>query len=230
MIYRAATQWTSYFSGAEGVAYPSEYVIRIYRGNYPRLAMPKPVAGQRILDVGCGDGRNMLFFQTLGLDVHGVEISNPVVEKLRDNLGPTGIPATNIQLGSCAQLPYDNSHFDYLVAWNSSYYMSLDGVSYHDHVAEFQRVLKPGGWIVLSVPKLSSFIFDGSDPSDLPGCRVIRRDPFGVRNGETLRAFRDRDELEHQYSGSFDTFCHADVHDDCFGYAYHWHLMVARRK
>lgn len=227
--YKPGNQWSGHFA-SHALSYPAEYVIRIFRGSYPHLAMPKPQPGQSVLDVGCGDGRHLPFFFSLGLDAYGVEIAVPIVEQLRTRLAPLGIEADHLQVGSCSSLPYADASFDYVMAWNSAYYMTLDGADFASHVAELTRVLRPGGWLVLSVPKPSAFIFAGSEPSTLPGCCVIRQDPFGVRNGEIMRVFQSGAELASAFNDHCDCFCHGDIHDDCFRYAYHWFLLVARRK
>jgi len=229
MSYQAGNQWAKHFQ-ASGISYPAEYLIRIFRGTYPNLKMPKPKCGQRALDVGCGDGRHVLYMHSLGLEAHGVEISEQLVAILRSNLEKHEIPPDQLQVGSCAALPHPDSSFDYVVAWNSSYYMSLDSKNYETHAAELLRVLKPGGWLVLSVPKSSAFIFADSGPSDRPGYRVIRNDPFLTRNGEIMRCFGSREELASVYSNFTDSACYADIHDDCFGFAYHWYLLVACKK
>ena len=227
--YQAGNQWTGHFA-AQALAYPAEYVIRIFRGNYPHLAMPRPQPGQSVLDVGCGDGRHLPFFASLGLETHGVEIAAPIVEQLRNRLAPLGIAEDHLHVGSCAALPFADASFDFVVAWNSAYYMSLDGADFAVHARELVRELRAGGWLVLSVPKPSAFIFDGSEPAERPGCRIIRKDPFGVRNGELMRVFLDGGELAGAFRDDCDTFCHGDIHDDCFGFAYHWFLLVARKK
>jgi len=227
--YEAGKNWTSHIA-SQGLAYPAEYVIRIFRGSYPKLLMPKPEAGQTVLDVGCGDGRHLPFFRSLGLQAHGVEISQDIVAHLRATLGPLGVPDQHLQVGSCAKLPYPDASFDHVVAWNSAYYMSLDGADFEAHALEMTRVLKPGGWLIISVPKTSAFIFDGSEPGPMPRSRIIRKDPFGVRNGEIMRVFENGAELAEAFATRCEHFCHGDIHDDCFGHAYHWHLMVARRR
>jgi len=227
--YQANAQWTGHFA-SHGLSYPAEYVIRIFRGSYPRLAMPTPRSGQSVLDVGCGDGRHLPFFTGLGLEAHGVEISAPLVAQLRERLAPLGITADHLHVGSCSSLPFADASFDYVMAWNSAYYMSLDGADFAAHAAELTRVLRPGGWLVMSVPKPSAFIFEGSEPSAQAGCRIVRQDPFGVRNGENMRVFQTGAELASAFEAYCDSFCQADIHDNCFGYAYHWFLMVAHRK
>ncbi|MDP2431770.1 MAG: class I SAM-dependent methyltransferase [Pseudomonadota bacterium] len=226
--YQAGNQWAGHFA-SQSLAYPAEYVIRIFRGSYPNLTMPKPQPGQSVLDVGCGDGRHLPFFQRLGLEAHGVEIAVPIIEQLRERLAPLGIEANRLHVGSCSSLPFADASFDHVMAWNSAYYMSRDGADFAAHAAELTRVLRPGGWLVVSVPKPSAFIFAGSEAAPTPGCRIVRQDPFGIRNGEMLRVFQDGAELAAAFEADCDTFCHGDIHDDCFGFAYHWFLLVARK-
>lgn len=222
-------QWLGLLK-AQDISYPSEYIIRIFKGAYPRLEMPRPRPGQSVLDVGCGDGRHLPFFLSLGLDAQGVEVTPEIVDHLRLSLSELGVGPERIQQGSCSSLPYQDDFFDYVVAWNSAYYMSLDNVDFSAHASELLRVLQPGGWLVLSIPKSTAFIFEDSEPSSHLGCRIIRKDPFGVREGEIMRVFNSSNELEAQFNDRCDNICHGDIHDDCFGYAYHWYILVARKR
>ena len=45
---------------------PAEYVIRIFKGKYPRLNLIKnSFKNKKICDIGCGCGRHMIFLKTL---------------------------------------------------------------------------------------------------------------------------------------------------------------------
>ena len=100
---------------------------------------------------------------------------------------------------------------------------------FNNYVKEFARVLKSEGHLLLSIPKKTCFIFDGSE-QDRPGYNVIKDDYFGYRNGEILRIFEDEKEIENTFAPYFKNFIHASIHDDCFGLAYHWHLTICQRK
>ncbi|SIS53689.1 class I SAM-dependent methyltransferase [Phaeovulum vinaykumarii] len=231
MAYQSDKAWDKLYLAQAEMAYPAEGVIRIFKGRFPELQMPRAHAGLSILDVGCGDGRHLPFFHGLGFSVSAVEITDAICEVLRTRMAGYGVPA-DIRTGHAGALPFDTASFDRLMTWNSCYYMSLGGMTFDDHVSEMARVLRPGGWIVASIPKKTSFIFRNSVPVEArPGYRVIMDDYFdGGRNGEIMRCMEDRADLEAAFAGEFDTFCHADLDMEWFGLAYHWHVFCARRK
>ena len=213
-----------------GLSYPAEYVIRIFKGTFPNLSLKKPDLGDKILDVGCGDGRHLPFFQSLGMDSYGVEIDANSVETLNQQLTKLGLKENSVKLGSCANLPFYDEYFDYVISWNSSYYMSHDSSSFETNITEMTRVLKPAGWVILSIPKKTAFIFEQSVDSDIEGCKVITKDPWNERVGEVMRCFTGDEEIRKILKSYYHNFCYCDIHDNCFGLAYHWHVIVAQKK
>ncbi|MDA0990820.1 MAG: hypothetical protein O3A51_08720, partial [Verrucomicrobia bacterium] len=60
--------------------YPTEWVLRTLQGSYPGLSFDKSrYSGGAILDIGFGDGRNWPILRDLGLNIHGVEISEDIL-------------------------------------------------------------------------------------------------------------------------------------------------------
>lgn len=167
--------------------YPVEFVMRAFLGSYPRL--PKPLdgfRGQSVLDLGCGDGRNMPMLSNLGLRVHGVEISEDICASTGARMQALGV-AADIRVGRNCRIPYDASAFDQLVACHACYYVD-PGTVFADNLNEIARVLRPGGRFVLSAPIGTSYIMRGAE--DLgDGHMEIRNDPYGVRNGMILKKF-----------------------------------------
>jgi SAM-dependent methyltransferase len=209
------------------MAYPAEYVIRIFKGNYPRHSFDQSAfSDSSILDVGCGDGRHLVFFDTdLGFEAYGIEPTEELAEIARGNVESAGANAT-VRAGENRDLPFEDDKFDFLLAWNSSYYMGENhDYDFQTHVEEYHRVLKPGGSIVLSIPKPTSFIYEGSETAK-PGYQIVKNDPFGKREGTVLRQFDDVDGIEDAFAPQFEDFTTASVHDDCFGFNYHWWLAI----
>ena len=229
MAYQSGEAWDKLYLEQSEMAYPAEGVIRIFKGRFPDLTMPRAHDGLSIMDLGCGDGRHLPFFHGLGFQVSAVEITDTICAGLRERMKGYGFDA-DIRTGHAGSLPFEDASFDRLVTWNSCYYMSLGGQRFEDHVAEMARVIKPGGWIVASIPKKTSFIFRNSEEADWPGYRVIKDDYFaGSRNGEIMRCMADRADLVTSFAPYFEEFCHADLDMELFGLPYHWHVFCARK-
>ncbi len=97
--------------------------------------------GARVLDAGCGSGRNMVELQRYG-SVTGIELSSPSVQAARER----GVG--EVLEGSVLELPFADDSFDLAV--------SLDVVEHlEDDVAalrELRRVVAPGGRLLVTVP------------------------------------------------------------------------------
>lgn len=229
MNYSATNEWSKLYGPNSQISYPAEGVIRIFKGSFPDLSMPKPTKGA-ILDLGCGDGRHFPLFHQSNLDGYGVEISEEICLNISANLSDKKIPYKKIVRGMTDDLPFEDNFFDYLLTWNSCYYMTeAKELDFSNHIDEMSRVLKKDAWIIASVPKKSSFIFKDSLPSELDGFRVISHDPFNVRNGEILKCFNDKQQLELEFGSKFHSFSHADIDMKWFGLDYHWHVFVAKK-
>jgi ubiquinone/menaquinone biosynthesis C-methylase UbiE len=108
-----------------------------------RLSLPP---GSRILDVPCGTGRISRRLAAAGYDVTGVDVSAPFVALAEaEAIGPTGL--VSYVRGDMRQLPVSGP-FDAVVCWFTSF-------GYHNDVdcrrvlAEFHRVLRPGGTVLI---------------------------------------------------------------------------------
>jgi SAM-dependent methyltransferase len=225
--YNAKSQWAKFYSSNQ-MSYPAEYVIRIFKGSYPKLNFDKKsFIGKKICDIGCGDGRNLVLLHECGFDLYGTEITQEIVSKTEFNLAKMNISA-QIKTGTNDKLPFDTNFFDFLLSWNSCYYMG-NNLDFDIHVKEMARILKNDGYLIMSIPKKTNFIFKNSEKLK-NGYRIIKNDPFNIRNGEVLRIFEDSRDIENTFSLYFKNFVFASIHDDCFGYDYHWHIVICRRK
>ena len=147
MVYDAKKEWTKIFLRCE-MAYPVEYVIRIFKGSYPRLRLDKSsFKDKKICDVGCGDGRNLVLLKQCGFEVYGIEITEEIVSKTKSNLRVIGINDAEIRVGLNDSIPFEDAYFDYLLSWNSCYYLG-EHRNFRKHVEEFARVLKSDGYLV----------------------------------------------------------------------------------
>lgn len=205
--------------------YPNEMLVRIFKGNYPNLNLDKSYTGKKICDIGCGDGRNLILLNEIGLECFGTEISPEIAYKVESGLKSIGIRSKII----CANnefIPVEGEFFDYLLSWNSCYYMG-EVEDFSEYVEEFARILKPAGKLVFSIPMKTHSIFQ--DCSFLDGYTMITNDPNGIRNGEVFRIFEDQEEIEAAFSKHFKNFSFGAMVDDCFGLNNHWFVGVCEK-
>jgi ubiquinone/menaquinone biosynthesis C-methylase UbiE len=98
-----------------------------------------PLAGKRVLDVGCGKGRFARLFQERepAAEIWGLDISEEMLRFV-----PAGI---RTRAGSMTELPFEDGFFDAAYATESlEHAVEIDRA-----VAEICRVVKPGGRIAV---------------------------------------------------------------------------------
>ena len=104
----------------------------------PFLAFADIGAGKRVLDVGCGTGTLSIALAKQGVDVVGVDASEPYLDGARRRR-----PHTNISYehGDACHLRYPSASFDACVST-----LAIDVIPDADRVAvEMRRVTRPGG-------------------------------------------------------------------------------------
>lgn len=207
--------------------YPTEFVVRTFLASYPGLKFSKPRPGDRILDVGFGDGRNTGLLCDLGLSVSGIEITQGIVDQTRARLLTQGHVA-DLRVGRNSSIPFADSLFDYILACHCCYYCD-EGEKFSDNLAEYARVLKPRGYLVASVADRSSYIFENAD--ELPdGSLVIHSDPYGNRDGYRLHAFSDRTRLEEYFSRHFENFSVGTADNNYYGISERVFWVVCQKR
>lgn len=81
------------------------YADRMEQELFLRLVRPRP--GQSLLEVGCGTGHNLEFFQSLGLKVAGIEPSPAMLE-----IATRRLPGVPLLQARAENLPFRDNSFD----------------------------------------------------------------------------------------------------------------------
>ena len=111
------------------------------------------LSGKRVLDVGCGPGRDVPPLTAAGLDVVGFDISPSLL-----GAGQRRVSDAEFVRGDMRRLPFPAGVFDGL--WSCASFLHVPRPDAVPTLAEFRRVLDPDGIVFLSV-KRRPFAGDG---------------------------------------------------------------------
>lgn len=119
-------EWDKSYSSRDNfVFYPHEEVIR-FVSKYIRKRIGlmefkdrvSLASKPKVLDLGCGIGRHVIYCEEMGLDAYGIDLSKEAVKIARTWLGNKSIqnPDDKILQGDIRQLPFPDSFFNYGVS------------------------------------------------------------------------------------------------------------------
>lgn len=128
----------------------------------------------RVLDAGCGSGRNLVYFMREGFDVCGVDVSPDAVAHVRSlarALAPH-LSEENFRREQVEKMSFDGESFDAVLS-SAVLHFARDEAHWLGMMREMWRVLKPGGIFfarLASTAGVESYIEDlGGRRYRLPG-------------------------------------------------------------
>jgi tellurite methyltransferase len=102
---------------------------------------------KKVLDVGCGSGRNLVYFLRNGYEVFGVDPQPQAVETVKElsaALAPDN-SLDNFMVCPAENLPFTDATFD-LVISSAVLHFAKDEQHFDNMLQSMFRVLKPGGY------------------------------------------------------------------------------------
>jgi len=104
--------------------------------------------GMRIIDAGCGGGRNILYLLRNGYDVAGCDRDHHAVEAVRaltSRVAPH-LPGGNFRVEPIEAMSFPDACADVVLA-SAVLHFAADEAQFEGMVRELWRVLKPGGML-----------------------------------------------------------------------------------
>jgi SAM-dependent methyltransferase len=135
------------------------YVARNWIEPDPDIVRLSPVMQgrgvQRVLDLGCGPGRHVLYLSRQGCEMHGLDISAAGVERCRKALEQQHLTAT-VQVADMLSIPYPDAHFDWVLSVQVIYHTTAATLK---QALQHVRVkLKPGGFFYVTFPPVENIV------------------------------------------------------------------------
>ena len=100
----------------------------------------------KILDAGCGGGRNIVYFLREGFQVFGIDRNTDAIEHVRflaQMIAPQ-IPKENFQIAPVEKIPFHNEDFDAIIS-SAVLHFADDEAHFNRMLNDMWRVLKPNG-------------------------------------------------------------------------------------
>ena len=101
-----------------------------------------PTKNEIILDVGCGNARDIIVFASSGAESIGIYLSSGMIKEGRKDIAKIGVEKIDLIVGSGTNLPFKEETFDKISCSETIEHIP----NYEDAIAEMNRVLRGGSW------------------------------------------------------------------------------------
>jgi ubiquinone/menaquinone biosynthesis C-methylase UbiE len=219
-----AQDWSKFYERTKiNPVYPTEWVIRTIGGaNYPNFKFDKNLyIGKRILDISCGDGRNLELLLNLGFEVYATEISEETVALLAKRF-----PNVSFNIGYNHKHPFPDNYFDFALACGSLYYLE-HGTHFFENLIELNRILKPTGILFSNMVTEDHYVLNNATKLN-NNEYLITDDPHNFRNGYRWAVSNSVEDLQKLMAPYFSLMACSKLLDDYFGYLISNYIIVAK--
>jgi tellurite methyltransferase len=113
---------------------------------FDQLLRGRITPGMRVVDAGCGGGRNLVYFFRNGFDISGVDADPAAIASVRaiaKQLAPD-LPETNFRVEPVEEMSFPDEFADAVLS-SAVLHFARNDAQFDGMVREMWRVLRPGG-------------------------------------------------------------------------------------
>ena len=110
---------------------------------------------KRILDAGCGAGRNLTYFLKNGFDVYAIDKNHDSIERVKNlarDMAPQ-LSRENFKLGAVENIPFADNEFDVVIS-NAVLHFAANKQHFDEMLFSMWRVLKDGGFLFVRLASI----------------------------------------------------------------------------
>ena len=125
----------------------------IYIYLFDQLLRGRISSGMRVLDAGCGSGRNLVYFMRQGYEVHATDADPGAIASVRRlaSVLASRLPDTNFRIEPVERMTFPDAFADVVLS-SAVLHFARDDAQFDAMVREMWRVLKPGGLFFVAWP------------------------------------------------------------------------------
>lgn len=121
--------------------YTLEFFNDISDNKYIDLFL-ESLEGSRVLDVGCGNGRDCKYISQKGFDVSGIDMSYGMLKIAKDK-----VPNVKFEMMDMTNIRYPDNSYDGIISNCSLFHVPIEELPKTSD--SFRRILKPNGKLLL---------------------------------------------------------------------------------
>lgn len=208
-------KWKSvYTQRFGGTWYPNEGVVKFIARYIQRKVgidtydVKKGI--KKVFDLGCGNGRHVIFLAEQGFEVYGMDISEEAIRIAKAWLARKGLKA-DLRSGDIERLAFEDNFFDLIIASEV-----LDHIPFSkamDVMNEIKRICTPQGYIYITLRS--------TEDSEFGRGRKVEHNTFRLEEGYEkgiIQHYFDLKEIKELFAGFkiFDIEIHEERFPDIF--------------
>ena len=184
---------------------------------------------KKVLDFGCGNGRNSFFLKTKNFDISVID-SEPVISESKKEFLKFNIPFKSYNINS-TKIPYKTNSFDAIIAWRvlhrgfKKYRQKL--------IKDLNRILKKDGYLIVAVSIDGDIKLDATRRNH----KEVEKNTFeylskGVKNKRhyyTKEEILNGEEFPNFKIISLDKFKEKTGHKDKSYFRYYWRIILQKK-
>lgn len=192
--------------------YPNEDIIRFCallikkKLTHDRYEVKRDV--QRVLDLGCGNGRHAIYFTNMGFKASGVDISEQAIDWAKESAKRENLDI-DFRTADISDLPYEAGTFDVVVSHGVLDHVSSDVAQ--RAIQEVKRVLTPQGLFYCDLRSNEDYEYGAG--------KEVARNEFILDNGYErglVQHFFDKEEVDSLFDGLF-RIIYSELHEHKMG-------------